>query len=233
MINGSTRMSDVILSNLNLLGVLGCFGIRPGTGEMTVREICAAKGVDTAFLLAILNTYAYDDYFPSTGDIDTDKLIDYLKKTHNYYANITIPRIELLIRKLIKNLPDEKLPVHISRYFRVYKTELLKHMKFEEKALFPLLKDLMNGKKKNKSEAAEFFRRLEDDHTNVEEKLKDLKTILVRYVPAEADDQTVFELLYTLSVFDKDHFNHSNFEDKILIPKIKELLKSSIKKNAR
>lgn len=232
MITETTRMSDVILSNLNLLGVLNCFGIRPGTGEMTVKQVCRSRGIDTGFLLAILNTYTYDDYFPSTEDIDSEKLIDYLKKTHKYYANITIPRIETLIRKLIKNLPDEKLPVHIGKYFNVYKKELIRHMKFEEKTLFPLLKDLMGGKKKKKAAAAEFFKRLDDDHSNVEEKLKDLKTILVRYVPADADEQTVFELLYTLSVFDKDHFNHSNFEDKILIPKLKELLKPSAKKNA-
>ncbi|MCE1165249.1 MAG: hemerythrin domain-containing protein [Bacteroidetes bacterium] len=232
MIRESTKLSDVILGNLNLLAVLSCFDIRPGTKEMTIGQVCGQKGIDAGFLLAILNTYTFDDYFPRIEDIDASKLIEYLKRTHRYYAEVTLPGIDSLIQKLIRNLPSEKTPRHIEKYFNVYRKEITKHMKFEEKFLFPVLKDLMAGKRKNRAELKEFFGKLDNDHTNVEEKLKDLKTILVRYIPAKADEHTVFELLYTLSVFDKDHFNHSSFEDKILIPKLKQLLKTSAGRNA-
>jgi regulator of cell morphogenesis and NO signaling len=224
MITASTRLSDIVFNNVQLINVISCFGIRLGIAEKTVKEVCKEHSIDLKFFISIINTYSSETYFPEVNELDVNLLIEYLKKTHSYYLNFTIPRINKLFTSLQNSLPKDKSVKHITKYFNDYKNELKKHIEFEEKYLFPLITDLMlNPAKRNKTTNSA-FKRLKLEHSNVEDKLLDLKTILVRYLPESADEQLVFDLLFTIAWFEKNHENHARFEDNILIPKLKKLL---------
>lgn len=234
MIKASTRLSDVVFENVQLINVISCFGIGFGIAEKTVKEVCEEYGIDLKFFVSILNTYNDKDYFPDVDEIDLILLIDYLKRTHFYYLNFTVPRIKKLFAALEEGLPNEKNVKYIKKYFNEYKSELKKHIEFEEKVLFPMISDLVSFPAKRNKVSHSAFKRLELEHTNVEDKLLDLKTILVRFLPNSADEQIVFELLSTISWFENSHLNHARFEDKILIPKLKDLiLKTKNKKSAK
>ena len=224
MIKASTRLSDVVFSNVQLINVISCFGIRLGIAEKTVKEVCREHNIDLKFFLSIINTYGSELYFPDVNEIDVHLLIDYLTRTHTYYLNFTIPRIDRLFKTLQSSLPNDKSVKHIKKYFNDYKLELKKHIEFEENYLFPLIKDLMTDNAKRNKNSKSAFKRLKIEHSNVEDKLLDLKTILVRYIPGRADEQLVFDLLFTIAWFEKNHENHARFEDNILIPKLKNLL---------
>ena len=64
LIYRDTRMSDVIAHEPSVIPVINRFGINLGTGDSSVAEICAAHNLDTDFVLAILNTFVNDGYFP-------------------------------------------------------------------------------------------------------------------------------------------------------------------------
>jgi len=223
MITASTRLSDIIFNNLQLINVIGCFGIKLGISEKTVKEVCSEHNIDLKFFISIINTYNSETYFPEVNEIDVNLLIDYLKKTHSYYLGFTIPRINKLFKSLQNSLPKDKSVKHIIKYFNDYKKELEKHIEFEESYLFPFIKDLISNPSKQNKISKSAFKRLKLEHSNVEDKLLDLKTILVRYLPESADEQLVFDLLFTIVWFEKNHENHAKFEDNILIPILKNL----------
>ncbi len=224
MIKASTRLSDIIFNNIQLINVIGCFGIKLGVADKTVKEVCKEHNIDLKFFISIINTYSSDTYFPEVNEIDVNLLIDYLKKTHSYYLDFTIPRINKLFTTLQNSLPKNKSVKHITKYFNDYKNELKKHIEFEESYLFPFIKDLIANPSEQNKISKSAFKRLKLEHSNVEDKLLDLKTILVRYLPESADEQLVFDLLFTIVWFEKNHENHAKFEDNILIPKLKNLL---------
>lgn len=226
MIASKSVLSDLIYDNLQLLNVLGTYNIKPGIGEKTIRDICSEYHINERFFISILRTYCDADYFPKAKEIDVNMLIDYLNKNHKFYLRITIPRIEQLLLELKRKLKNERALKLIVKFFREYKTELLKHFRFEEEVLFPMIKK----ERIDKYFSNKYFNQLKEEHTNVEDKLLDLKRILVKFLPKRADEQLVFDLLYVVAGFEKNHFDHSRFEDKILIPKLKSFV---VKKSER
>ena len=225
MVTLSTRLSDVVFRNIQLVNITRCFGINVQIAEKTINQICDENNIDKEFFLTIINTYDDPDYFPKMSEIDIVLLIDYLNRTHSFYIKFTLPHIERLLKDLQKKLKNEKVIRYIVKYFIEYKIGLIKHFQFEEEKLFPLILNLISDKKNTKAVSKSLFRRLKTEHMDVENKLSDLKTILVRYLPKKADEQTVFDLLFIIAGFEKNHFDHSRFEDKILIPKLKSLLR--------
>ena len=69
-----------------------------------------------------------------------------------------------------------------------------------------------------------------DDHDNVEDKLFDLKNLIIKYLPP-ADDYTLSNsLLIELFRLEQDLNDHSRIEEKVLVPKMqlieKQILES-------
>jgi len=69
----------------------------------------------------------------------------------------------------------------------------------------------------------------EEEHENVEEKLFDLKIIILKYLPPTTDQNLCFTILQELFILEKDLNEHARIEDTILVPKVEEM-ESEIKK---
>ena len=67
-----------------------------------------------------------------------------------------------------------------------------------------------------------------DEHDDIEEKLFDLKNILIKYLPQQKESDIINKLLINLFMLEQDINYHSRIEDKVLVPKVaaieKELL---------
>lgn len=75
----------------------------------------------------------------------------------------------------------------------------------------------------------------EEEHDNMEEKLVDLKNIMIKYLPEPFNHETVNRIIAELFWLEKDLHDHARIEDKVLVPKVKELesrLKAIIRKAA-
>lgn len=219
MINANTKLSDIVGNNIDLLPIIHRLGISNHIGEHTISEVCKRNGKDTAFVLGILNTYSSAEYFPKPDDLELESLIDFLTLTHDYHKQVTIPRLYGFIEQLKQLLPGEKLLIVVEKYLNEYIKKLLRHIDFEEQDIFPLI-----HKTKSTGEKIVNIKKLFRQHTNVENEISDLKIIIIRHIPGNIDMNLVHDLLHTLSHFEKEQLDHARFEDKLLIPKILDLV---------
>lgn len=226
MITESMKMSDIIGKNILLIPVFNRFGIKPGVGEKTLKTISSQNGIELKSFLAILNTYNSKEYFPENDDVDINVLVNFLKRTHVYYLNYTLPRIENLLRQLSAECPENKPLAMIEQYYFDYKKQLTIHIDYEETELFPLIVEIVKKQSKISENADYYSDKIQHEHVNVEDKLSDLKTILIKFLPAEVNENSANELLFEISRFEQELLDHARFEDKILIPKLIILLQT-------
>ncbi len=95
------KMATLVRSNYQLLPVINRFGIKLGFKDKNVEEICLEKEINPDFFLAIINTFNNKDYFPEANLSSFSPLliVDYLQKTHRYYIDYFLPKIENLTGK--------------------------------------------------------------------------------------------------------------------------------------
>jgi regulator of cell morphogenesis and NO signaling len=231
MLTGIMKMSDVIGQNILLIPVLNRFGIKPGVGEKTIKAICSSHEIDLISFLAILNTYNSQHYFPEAEDVDINVLVDFLKSTHTYYLSYTLPRIEKLLKELSTGRPKNNALVMIEQYYFDYKKQLTTHIEYEETDLFPLIGKILSQQTGNSGNAEYYSDKILHEHINVEDKLSDLKTILIKFLPQDVNENSLNELMFELSRFEQELLDHARFEDKILIPKLVKLLRTKPVRN--
>jgi regulator of cell morphogenesis and NO signaling len=241
-ITGSMKMADMIHLNYLLLPIIGRFGIELGFGNKTVNEICSEKEINTSFFLEILNNYHNPDYF-TAHDFERYPLvliIDYLKNTHNYYASVKIPELGKMVAEIIDysnedNKTNNKL---IANFFEEYKQELLKHLQHEEQHLFPYTYELeeaiktgiVNERLHTKIKSNNTHHE-EDEHSQLEEKLFDLKNLIIKFLPPVKRKETMEKLLIELFRLENDLNDHSRIEDRVLLPKVIQLEQLILKKS--
>jgi regulator of cell morphogenesis and NO signaling len=225
MITPKDKLADVLSRNVNLLPIVFRFGIGSNIGHDTIELICSKKGLNLEFFLSVVNTYNSSDYFPSTDAVDLRMLIDFLTKTHDYLKEVSIPQLQNLMVELKRKLPDAKLSLTLEKYFNEYVEKLLQHILFEEENIFPLVTN--DGKPEGGDHQKVYdknLKKLFNQHTKVETELSDLIVVIVQHIPEYSDKQLLFDILHTLSHFELEQIDHARFEDKILIPRLIELL---------
>ncbi|PTN10300.1 hemerythrin domain-containing protein [Mangrovibacterium marinum] len=214
------KISSLVATNSNLIPVINRFGILLGFKEKTIEEICLEKNVNTDFFLAIVNTYTNENYFPEDELLSFSPLllIDYLKTTHRYYNQYVLPKIERLLAAVMQTCAENCSSLKmISSFYQKFKTELHIHLAQEDEKVFPYIIDLYHNRVLTEGKS---IRKYEDEHTSVEEKLSDLKNLVIKYLEPTYDPSAMVEFLNTLFQFEKDLFDHARIEDLILIKQV-------------
>jgi len=224
--NEDSRMSDLIHGNYLLLPVMNRFGVRLGFGDKTVGELCNESAIDLDFFLAIINTFNNHDYFPEEElrSFSAFLIVEYLKKSHHDFLKSRLPKIERLLTTLIENSGSEDLKI-IQSFYKKYKTDLVSHIKDEEDNTFPYVLQLQkfqdSGTKKLPEGLLNYnIHSFEKEHSNVDEKLFDLKNIIIKYLPPQYNDIDCNEFLFEIFEFERDLTDHARIEDNILVPKV-------------
>lgn len=230
------KMADLIHQNYQLLPIFNRFNIQLGFGDKSVAEICSEQGVNPDFFLEIVNSFNNKDYFPQSQlkTFSLKLIIDYIKKSHDYYLEFKIPQIEKLLCNFISQSEPENSK-HIGlleKFFKEYKEEFDAHIRNEDDVVHPYVLTLEKAYNENK--ITEAHRRLvevnsinhyADEHDNIEEKLYDLKNLIIKYLPPSKDSHLTNALLIELFRLERDLNDHARIEDKVLIPKVQELEK--------
>lgn len=63
----------------------------------------------------------------------------------------------------------------------------------------------------------------EEEHTDVDEKLYDLKNILIKYIRGESMSGAFQEIIFELFRLEKDIQDHTRIENNILLPLVEEM----------
>lgn len=222
----NNKMVDLIHSNYHLLPVVHRFGIRLGFGNKTVEILCEEYEINTDFFLSIVNTFQSKDFFPKKKLLLFSPLliIDYLQRTHQYYINYSLPRIEKLLKELQISAAQQNSEMKmIEEFYLEYKTKLLNHIEDEERKVFPYIIKLVNtpSEIENKNYQVNF----EEEHENVDLEIDDLKNLIIKYIKPNYNELICNELIIEIFRFEKDILNHARIEDAILIPQVKQLQK--------
>jgi len=219
-----TKMATIVRSNFNLLPVINRFGISLGFKDKTVVQICDEQKINTEFFLAIVNTFNNESYFSEDKFLAFSPLliVDYLKKTHQYYTVYFLPKIERQLNTMIAGCQEQNAELEIiSSFYKKYKNELMLHISDEEENVFPYVIELVHGQKLNRGDYE--IHRFEKEHLNVETKLNDLKNLIIKYIKPTYNENDCNEFLILLNRFEKDIKDHARIEDNILVPHVKKI----------
>ena len=221
LLTGSMKLADLLDLNYTLLGVLSRVGLPFGFGDETVEEACRKHGVNVQTFLLICKVYTFDGYMPSSEVLrgaDLRNIMGYLRRSHSYYMDIAMNDLAGAVEAMIRPC-DERRKHVIRQFFTAYKEELAEHFRYEEETVFPYVESVLAHA------AGENFTiiQYEENHTNIEEKLDDLKNIIMKYLPAECDDRNIADILMKLYLLGMDLEKHTSIEDDILVPMVNRL----------
>lgn len=221
MYEADDKMISLIADNYNILQGLGCFGISLGFGDQTVKEVCESQNVDTYTFLSVVN-FSINGYMSAGAEehLSVSTLLHYLKASHDYHLNFQLPTIrENLISALEEN---DNLAKLIMKLYDGYAYEIKRHMKLEEKTVFPYVEDLLNGIVSENYDIDTFSKH----HNEVGQKLTELKNIIIKYLPADRQhNNRLTATLYNIYNNEEWLLTHSKVEDYIFIPAVKKLEK--------
>ncbi|MBQ1748135.1 MAG: helix-turn-helix transcriptional regulator [Bacteroidales bacterium] len=224
MVSSTSHLADVVNANPGILSVLERLNIRLGFHEATIEDICKRYGLSENLVLSVFNIYNNSAYQPQADSLskeDMSRLIAYLQTSHEYYSRKSFPALHDKIHRLLKE-GDQNNAKIINRFYDDYSDEMRHHFIFEENIVFPFLKDLLE---KEEERAAPFDLQLfSENHTNIEEKLSDLKNTILKYLPDSYSPSLRTEILKDIYSIEEDLKKHTAIEDKLLLPAICSLV---------
>ena len=213
------KMISLIKDNYDILQSLGCFGISLGFGDKTVKEICEQNGVDTYTFLAIVN-FTINGYTDVENDdmLSVPTLLHYLEASHVYFIGYQLPSIR---RELAESIDEnDNLGKLIMKLYDEYAHDIKTHMMYEEKDLFPYVNALLEDRPTDNYSIETFSK----NHDESSEKLKELKILIIKYMPADAHNNN--QLMATLhDIYNNEVWltMHAMIEDNILVPAIRRV----------
>lgn len=220
--NEKMKMAELLLVNNRLMFVLPRFGIEFGFGEKSVAEVCSEHDISVQLFLLICNVYTHSTFLPSEDSLhsfDLSDLLVYLHNSHNDYLKTLIPSLKRKVMLVANGCGAKGLVLR--RFFDEYINEVMKHFSYEEKTVFPYIEKLLTeGKQKGFNIAV-----YEKNHTDIEDKLTELKNILIKYVP-QVSLAEQREALLDLFLFEDDLDHHSLIENRIVVPLVSEIEKT-------
>ena len=228
MYEADDKMISLIRDNYDLLQMLGSFGISLGFGDKTVKETCDDNHVDTYTFLAVVN-FTINGYgelqvgtptglFEGDGQLSVPTLLHYLEASHAYFLDFQLPYIR---RELQESLDErESLAKLILRFYDEYAHEIRRHMKYEQKTLFPYVQSLIEGRPANDYDVDTFSKH----HSAADKKLRELKLLIIKYLPQDGLHNN--QLTATLhDIYENEVWlrQHAMVEDCIFVPAIRHL----------
>ncbi len=210
-------MSELICDNYPMLLVMSRFGIDLGFGDKSVKETCQLSGVNVDTFLAVVNLLICSDKKSlkiAHNKISLLELVKYLQNSHSYFLDYRLPRIRTELVEALSSGDD--VSVVIIKYFDEYISEVRRHMMYEENTLFPYIKEVTSGKKSDKYSSDIYS----EHHDNVEARLKEFKSIIIKYYPTKTTHE-LNNVLYDIFSCERDLTSHSYIEDYLLVPTIK------------
>ena len=213
------KMISLIRDNYDLLQSLGSFGISLGFGDKTVRETCNDNSVDTYTFLAVVNfTINGNGEFENDDKLSVPTLLHYLEACHAYFLDFQLPYIR---RELQESLNEhDSLGNLILRFYDEYAHEIRRHMRYEQKTLFPYVQSLLDGHPTTDYNVDTFSKH----HGATDRKLRELKLLIIKYLPQDGLHNN--QLTATLhDIYENEVWlrQHAMVEDYIFVPAIRRL----------
>ncbi|MDD2420272.1 MAG: hemerythrin domain-containing protein [Bacteroidales bacterium] len=213
-------MWDLLSENSRLLLLLEHFEIDFSVGEKSVRQLCVDNSISAKLFLSIANLY--NGFYPDARDLpevaDIVNILRFLTNSHNYYKEDKYPEITGYITLLHERTGDKRVKM-IEDFFKSYFDEVVEHLDYEDKVAFPYFLSLVDGSGAHGG-SSENFSAMEysTHHSDIETKLADLKSLLLKHVPLDNELSLRRKLLFSLQELEYDLLIHASIEESLLLP---------------
>ena len=214
-----TKMSDLIDAEYKLLLLLEKLDIKLGFGDKSVETVCNEIGFDPDCFIFLANLHARKP-MPNIQELfnklPLPPFLGYLNGAHHYFLEKRLPNIR---RKLGKIFADEEKEIRtlVLNFFDNYMNEVGEHMVYEDKVVFPYIRTLL-GEEIDKNYSIDIFQKR---HNDIEEKMDDLKQILLKYVSPIKNQDIVTNVLMDLYMCQEDLQVHTFVEEELIIPRVR------------
>ncbi len=221
------KISEIIPDNPYLLLFFEHFGITLPVQDKSFEKVCEENGVSLRLALTFANLFNGTTQVsnPDLSFDDTKSIILYLKNSHEFYSEEIYPEIMSTIEQMAE-VNDSREMNLVKKFFSDYFSEVNEHFDYENDVVFPYVLGLYDRiKEEDKGGESKEYSVVEyrDQHNDIEEKLDDLKKLLVKYLPEKNDRILRRKLLLSLFELDYDLKVHSEIEEFILIPLVEKM----------
>lgn len=210
------KMKRLIDSEPLLLMAMSRFGISLGFGDKSVGEICQAQGVDSATFLAVCNfiSFGKDD----SHELNVASLMSYLRNAHTYFLEFCLPRIRRRLIEAIDCSGSDEVAMLILKFFDDNTIEVKRHMEHEDTYVFSYVESLLAGRIEDGYNIDIFA----SGHHRIDEKLNELKDIIIRYLP-QREYNELNAVLFDIINCRQDLISHCSVENRLFVPAVKQL----------
>lgn len=208
------ELHELIELNNRILILMEHFDTGFCVADKSIETLCKEKGINPRLFASLCNIYNGNTdnlYRPETKD-DVDQIIMFLENAHRYYINEMYPEIKFFIGALseINNTNDIKM---VEMFFESYFAEVRKHLEYEQKKFFPIVRAFSNGEISRE----DFLSKIrKPGHDDIESKLGDLKSLLLKHIKLIDSNGYKRKLIAAILEFQFDLSIHSLIEDEIL-----------------
>lgn len=229
------QLSEVVEEHPSLIPVINRFGIRLGLGDKSVKAICEQYGIDTDFLLVVVNTFLNEEYFPEKKlqAFHTSQIIDYLTKTNIDYQRHQIPNIERHLGSFVSlsTAAGNNSVALIGKFFASFKTKLTDRIEKDTTKWFPYCLCLSEKLGKLQAEQQEtFILNLPEQQidNSLEALLTDLKRLMIKHISGEYNENLCYAVIFSIASLEKDIRQQDRIRYRILAPMVAAMEKFSL-----
>lgn len=219
--NKSMKMSDLIDADYRLLLLMMRLNIPFGFGEKSVETVCVENGFDPECFIFLVNFQSnktvlnMDEEF---NRLPLEPFLIYLKSSHTYFLEDRLPNIRRKLKIFFEDKEKDQQAIVLCFYDN-YVQEVRDHMVYEDEVAFPYVRSLIQ-QTNPENYSIDIF---EERHNNIDEKVNDLKQILMKYISNTADQRLMTNILLELYMTQEELENHTFIEDNLVIPRVRNI----------
>ncbi len=222
--HGTDRMIDVISDDYRMLQVISRFGITLGFGDQTVATTCKNANVDVETFLTVVN-YLRDTHAPVSRLVDRinlKALIMYLKNSHSYFVDYKLPAVRRKLIEAIDCSARNQIAFLILKFYDEYAEDVSRHMDYENTHVHPHVENLLHGKLAPESFST-VVNQHNRNHASIEKSISELKNIIIKYYPSDANAQLLNDVLMDIYMVEEDLLTHCHLEDTLFAECVQRL----------
>jgi regulator of cell morphogenesis and NO signaling len=212
----TNNMRELIRDNAGLLPVISRFDIAFGFGDSPLAEVCKNNKVDADTFLNVCN---FLSGYPCDVDrISLRSLMDYLKRAHSSFLDVSMPGIRHQLIEAIHCCDANEIGLLLVRFFDDYVEEVKSHMEYENDVVFKYVEHLLD----NDVDCGFEIRKFSVNHGHMAEKLNELKDIFI-YHYKQKENARLSAVLFDIIMCERDLMSHFEVESKLFIPAVEKL----------
>jgi regulator of cell morphogenesis and NO signaling len=229
LITTDMKLSEVILQHYVLMPVIRRFGIHLGFGEKTILKICQEYSLDADLVASILNLYVHPTYTPdlTLSPSQLVATVSYLKHTNTLIHESQLPNVERHLQALVHySFAKNKALGLITNFFTEIKTELQQRIEHDNDKRFPAILALADH-----TVSSAILQVIQQETTfhehqeSLDEKIFDLRSLLMKYLTGEADENLCYAVFFALYTLENDIRQYNNVCHALLTPAVKAMTK--------